>query len=156
MPIIMAAMAAIFKSHLSLSHSWGQNLLNINIRWNSSTLKFWWVLADIIKMAAILTFFFRILPNFELKLEIPNIMLVYKFEINWSTNKNLTALTTYLEQTDGLTEKRTNRRTPRISISPAPLCGGLGQKSNAVDGYIYKLNHLASDAICFDCLLAMM
>ena len=107
-------------------------------------------------MAAILTFFFRILPNFELQLEIPNIMLVYKFEINWSTNKNLTALTTYLEQTDGLTEKRTNRRTPRISIYPAPLCGGLGQKSNAVDGYIYKLNHLASDAICVDCLLAMM
>ena len=48
--------------------------------------------------------FFRILPNFDLKLEIPNIMLVCKFEINWSTNKNLTALTTYLEQTDGLTE----------------------------------------------------
>jgi hypothetical protein len=29
-------------------------------------------------------FFFQILPNFEL--EIPNIMLVCKFEINWSTN----------------------------------------------------------------------
>jgi hypothetical protein len=38
--------------------------------------------------------FFRILPNFELMLEIPNIMLVCKFEINWSTNKNLRALTT--------------------------------------------------------------
>jgi hypothetical protein len=53
-------------------------------------------LADILKMAAILT----ILPNFELKLEIPNIMLVCKFEINWSTNKNLIALTTYLGRTD--------------------------------------------------------
>jgi len=40
------------------------------------------------------------LPNFELKLEIPNIMLVCKFEINLSTNKNLRALTTYLGQTD--------------------------------------------------------
>jgi hypothetical protein len=29
------------------------------------------------------------LTNFELKLEIPNIMLLCKFEINWSTNKNL-------------------------------------------------------------------
>jgi hypothetical protein len=47
-------------------------------------------------MAAILT----ILPNFELKLEIPNIMLVCKFEINWSTNKNLRALTRYLGWTD--------------------------------------------------------
>jgi len=27
-------------------------------------------------------------------------MLVCKFEINWSTNKNLRALTTYLGQTD--------------------------------------------------------
>ena len=31
------------------------------------------------------------LTNFELKLEIPNIMLVCKFEINWSTNKNVRA-----------------------------------------------------------------
>ena len=46
-------------------------------------------------MAAILTFFSN-LPNFELKLEISNIMLVCKFEINWTTNKNLRALTTYL------------------------------------------------------------
>jgi hypothetical protein len=37
--------------------------------------------------------FFLILPNFKHKLEIPNIMLVCKFEINWSTNKNLRALT---------------------------------------------------------------
>ena len=35
-------------------------------------------------------FVFEYLPNFELKLEIPNIMLVCKLEINWSTNKNLT------------------------------------------------------------------
>ena len=69
----MAAMAAIFKSHLSLSHSSGRHSL------------------------------FRILPNFELKLEIPNIMIVYKFEINWSTNKNLRALTTYLGRTNGIT-----------------------------------------------------
>ena len=60
--------------------------------------------------------FFRILSNFEIKLEIPNIMLVCKFEINWSTNKNLRALTTYLGW------------MPCISISPAPLCGGGGQK----------------------------
>jgi len=46
----------------------------------------------------------NLLLNFELKLEIPNIMLVCKFEINWSTNKNLRALTTYLGWTDGLTD----------------------------------------------------
>jgi hypothetical protein len=51
-------------------------------------------------MATILTIFFRILLNFELKLEISNIMLVCKFEINWSTNKNLGALTTYLGRKD--------------------------------------------------------
>ena len=34
-------------------------------------------------------------------LEIPNIMLVCKFEINWSTNKNLRVFTTYLGWTDG-------------------------------------------------------
>ena len=45
-------------------------------------------------------------PNFELKLEIPNIMLVCKFEINWSTNKNLRTLTTYLRRADGLTDGR--------------------------------------------------
>ena len=53
-------------------------------------------------MAAILT----ILPNFELKLEIPKKMLVCKFEMNWSTNKNLGALTTYLGLTNGLTDGR--------------------------------------------------
>ena len=62
---------------------------------------------------------FRILPNFVLKLEIPNIILVCKFEINWSTIKNLRALAAYLGRTDG--------RTPAISISPAPLCRGGGQ-----------------------------
>ena len=31
-------------------------------------------------------------------------MLVCKFEINWSTNKNLRALTTYLGRTDGRPE----------------------------------------------------
>ena len=72
MATIMAAMATIFKSHLSLSHSSGRK---------SSKYQF-------------------SLPNFELMLEIPNIMLVCKFEINWSTNKNLRALTTYLERTD--------------------------------------------------------
>ena len=66
-------------------------------------------------MAAILTIFFRILPNFELKLEIPNIMLVCKFEINWSTNTNLRMLTTYLG--------RTNGRTPGFSISPLRFAG---------------------------------
>ena len=63
--------------------------------------------------------FFRILLNFELKLEIPNIMLVCKFEINWSTNKHLRALTTYLGRTDG----RTNGRTSDISISPLHFAG---------------------------------
>ena len=66
-------------------------------------------------------FVFRILPSFELKLEILNIMLVCKFEINWSTNKNLRALTIY---PDG----RTDGRTPSISISPAPLFAEAGDK----------------------------
>jgi hypothetical protein len=57
-------------------------------------------------MATILTIFFWILPNFELKLEIPNIMLMCKFEINWSKNKNLRALTTYLGRTDYRTDAR--------------------------------------------------
>jgi hypothetical protein len=70
----MAAMAAIFKSHLSLSHSSGRHSHN----------------------------FFRILPNFELKLEIPNIMIVYKFEINWSTYKNLKSAYN-ISRTDGQT-----------------------------------------------------
>jgi hypothetical protein len=39
-------------------------------------------------MAAIAAIFKSHLSNFELKLEIPNIMLVCKLEINWSTNKN--------------------------------------------------------------------
>jgi len=69
-------------------------------------------------------FYFRILPSFELKLEILNIMPVCKFEINWSTNTNLRALTIY---PDG----RTDRRTPGISISPAPL-GRRGTKSNCL------------------------
>ncbi len=60
-------------------------------------------------------FYFRILPSFELKLEILNIMPVCKFEINWSTNTNLRALTIYA---DG--------RTPGISISPAPLFAEAG------------------------------
>jgi hypothetical protein len=53
-------------------------------------------------MATILTIFFRILPNFELKLEIPNIMLVCKFEINWSTNKSAYNIS----RTDGLNDVR--------------------------------------------------
>ena len=61
---------------------------HINFRWNCSTLKF-----------------NLILPNFEIKLGIPNIKLVCKFEINWSTNKNLRALTTYLGRTDGISKK---------------------------------------------------
>jgi hypothetical protein len=54
-------------------------------------------------MGAILTIFFRILPNFELKLEIPNIMLVCKFEINCPTNKNLKSAYN-ISRTDGLTD----------------------------------------------------
>ena len=85
-----------------------ETLLNINFRWNCSTLKFWCVLA------AILTIFFRILPNFELKLGIPNIMLVCKFEINWSTNKNLRALATYIGLTD---------RCPALAYPPLRFAG---------------------------------
>ena len=48
-------------------------------------------------------FYFRILPSFEFKLEILNIMPVCKFEINWSTNTNLRALTIY---PDGRTDAR--------------------------------------------------
>ena len=37
-------------------------------------------------------------------LEIPNVMLVCKFKINWSTNKNLRAHTIYLGPMDGKTD----------------------------------------------------
>jgi hypothetical protein len=52
------------------------------------------------------------MANFELKLEIPNIMLVCKFEINWSTNKNLRVLTTYDGWNNG-----------RPAFPYPPLCG---------------------------------
>ena len=63
-----------------------------------------------------------ILPNIELKLEIPSIMLVCRFEISWSTNKNLKSAYN-ISRMDGLTN---NGRTPDISISAALLCGGRG------------------------------
>ena len=71
-------------------------------------------------------FYFQILPSFELKLEILNIMNVCKFEINWSTKTNLRVLTIYL---DG--------RTPGISISPA-LLGRRG--TIRLSGYVYISN----------------
>jgi hypothetical protein len=52
---------------------------------------------------------------------------VCKFEINWSTNKNLRALTTYLG------------RTSSISISPAPLCRGGGQVNHPCVIYSFIL-----------------
>ena len=61
-------------------------------------------------------FYFRILSSFELKLEILNIMPVCKFEINWSTNTNLRALTIYLE---GWTDGR-----PAFLYPPLRLGGG--------------------------------
>ena len=68
-------------------------------------------------------FYLRILPSFELKLEILNIMPVCKFEINWSTNTNLRALTIY---PDG--------RTPGISISPGPL--GRRETKSGIYGFM--------------------
>jgi hypothetical protein len=101
-----AKMTFILKSHWSRSHS-SKKKLNINFlcNWSIEALrKKNCVLATILKIAAIAAIMVAIfkshLPNFELKLEIPNIMLVCKFEINWSTNKNLRALTTYLGRTD--------------------------------------------------------
>ena len=78
-------------------------------------------------MAAILTIFFRILPNFELKLEIPNIMLVCKFEINWSTNTNLRALTTYLGRINRLTDGR-----PAFPYPPLRFAGARDKKRKQV------------------------
>ena len=43
-------------------------------------------------------------------------MLVCKFEINWSTNKNLRALTTYLGRTDGLTGAGDNKWSIQTSF----------------------------------------
>ena len=60
-------------------------------------------------------FVFQILPSFELMLEILNIMLVCKFEINWSTNTNLRALTIY---PDGWTDAR------HFHIPRSAFCGG--------------------------------
>jgi hypothetical protein len=54
-------------------------------------------------MAAILTIFWGILPNIELKLEIPSIMLVCRSEISWSTNKNLKSAYN-ISRMDGLTK----------------------------------------------------
>ena len=85
------------------------------------------VLATILKiaakmatiMAAIATIFKWHLSNFELKLEIPNIMLVCKFEINCSTNKNLRAFTTYLGWMDGCQAFQYPSMTPaQLTITP--------------------------------------
>ena len=78
-------------------------------------------------MAAILTIFFRILPNFELELEIPNIMLVCKFEINWSTNTNLRALTTYIGRINRLTDGR-----PAFPYPPLRFAGARDKKRKQV------------------------
>ena len=68
--------------------------------------------------------FFRILPNFDLKLEIPNIMLVCKFEMNWSTNKNLRELTTYLGRINGITDGR-----PAFPYPPLHFAGAGDKKT---------------------------
>ena len=67
-------------------------------------------------------------------------MLVCKFEINWSTNKNLRALTTYLGRMDELTNGR-----PAFPYPPLRFAG-------AGDNNIIcsEMDHLA----CFEeCLL---
>ena len=96
MATIMATMATIFKSHLSLSHSSGRKSSKKQFSLKLQHVEILMCFGRHLKNGHLS----RILPNFELKLEIPNIMLVCKFEINWSTNKNLRALTTYLGRTD--------------------------------------------------------
>ena len=113
----MAAIAAIFNSHLSLLHSSGLK---------SSKYQFSLKLQHF----EILMCFgrHRILPNFELKLEIPNIMLVCKFEINWSTNKNLRALITYLGRTYG---------RPAFPYPPLRFAGDKYSVNSAITLYYY-------------------
>jgi hypothetical protein len=52
-------------------------------------------------MVAILAAIFNMVAKTQ---EIPNIMFVCKFEINWSTNKNLRVLIAYLVRLDGRTD----------------------------------------------------
>ena len=52
-------------------------------------------------------------------------MLVCKFEINWSTNKNRRALTTYLGRTDG---------RPRF---PYALLRFVGARDNMIQKHVY-------------------
>ena len=85
----MAAMAAIFKSHLSLSHSSGRQSSKYQFSLKLQHFEILMCFGRHLKNGRPSHIFFRILSNFELKLEIPNMMLVCKFEINWSTNKNL-------------------------------------------------------------------
>ena len=89
MATIMAAKAAIFKSYLSLSHSSGQKSSKYQFSLKLQHFEILMCFGRHLKNGRHSQIVFRILPNFELKLEIPNIMLVCKFEINWSTNKNL-------------------------------------------------------------------
>jgi hypothetical protein len=65
-------------------------------------------LADILKMATILTIF---CPIFELKLEIPNICLCV----------SLKSIGQQIKILQHISDGRTNGRTPDISISPAPI-----------------------------------
>jgi hypothetical protein len=90
-------MAAIFKSHLSLSHSSGRKSSKYQFSLKLYHFEILLCFGRHLKNGCHSQIFFS---NFELKLEISNIMLVCKFEINWSTNKNLKALTTYLGRTD--------------------------------------------------------
>jgi hypothetical protein len=97
MATIMAAMAAIFKLHLSLSHSSGRKSSKYQFSLKLYHFEILLCFGRHLKNGCHSHNFFS---NFELKLEISNIMLLCKFEINWSTNKNLKALTTYLGRTD--------------------------------------------------------
>ena len=128
MATIMAAMATIFKSHLSLSHSSGQKSSKYQFSLKLQHFEILMCFGRHLKNGHHSHNFFQILPNFELKLEIPNIMLVCKFEIIWLTNTNLRALTTYL----GRTDERTNKRP---TFPYPPLCfAGTGDKNHCLKG----------------------
>ena len=68
-------------------------------------------------------FYFRIFPSFELKLEILNIMPVYKFEINWVNKYKSERAYNISGRTDGRTDGRTNGR-PAFLYPPLRLGGG--------------------------------
>ena len=134
MATIMAAMAAIFKSHLSLSHSSGRKSSKYQFSLKLQHFEILMSFGRHLKNGHQSHNCFRILSNFKLKLEIPNIMLVCKFEINWSTNKNLRALTTYLGRTDGQTDGRLTFPYPLLRYA-----GAGDNKYNRAETLLLKL-----------------